>query len=153
MRKSTQNGLTLVEILIVVAIIGILANIAIPNLVEAMYRARATRILADFKIVEDAAIRYFIDHNEFPRDRRRGRMPPELEPYLEGRVQWRHPDYEYDWENWSRRRRGRGRAGILVGFTVFSRNERLLTTLDKVYDGPYLYVRRRRRTFPIQTSR
>ena len=58
-----KNGFTLVEIMIVVAIIALLAAIAIPNYTRHMQRARATEAVATMSMVRQAMRDYFINNS------------------------------------------------------------------------------------------
>ena len=151
-------GFTLVELLIVIAIIGIVANIVIPSLLGALQEARVRAIVGDYQAVRHAVHEYYVDSGEYPRDRGAGRVPPELEPYLKDRVffGWRAARYRYDWENWVRRRDGRpnGRArrlGVVRGMSVRTnvRNHRILQDIQRHYKGE-LVVRRRFVTFIME---
>ncbi len=55
------KGFTLVEIMIVVAIIGIIAAIAIPNFVAARQRARAATCVSNLKQIENAIQMWAVD--------------------------------------------------------------------------------------------
>jgi type II secretion system protein G len=60
------SAFTLIELLIVVAIIGILASIAVPNFLTAQTRAKIARVQSDFKALETALEAYIIDQNHYP---------------------------------------------------------------------------------------
>jgi prepilin-type N-terminal cleavage/methylation domain-containing protein len=62
--KSHRAGFTLVEIMIVVAIIALLAAIAVPNFLRARKRTQATRILEDLRVLEYALDRWSIEKNK-----------------------------------------------------------------------------------------
>jgi prepilin-type N-terminal cleavage/methylation domain-containing protein len=62
--NTKRGGFTLVEIMIVVAIIALLAAIAVPNFLRARKRSQATRILEDLRIVDSAIDQYAIENNK-----------------------------------------------------------------------------------------
>ena len=66
MRNSIHKarGFTLVEIMIVVAIIALLASIAVPNFLRARKRSQATRILEDLRLLDSANDQYAIETNK-----------------------------------------------------------------------------------------
>jgi len=53
-RTARQEGFTLVEIMIVVAIIGLLASIAIPNFVKARTSARMSACISNLRQIDGA---------------------------------------------------------------------------------------------------
>ena len=59
-------GFTLVELMLVVAIVGILAAIAVPNLARAIERARQRRTMSDIRAVANAVSSYGVDFAQVP---------------------------------------------------------------------------------------
>jgi prepilin-type N-terminal cleavage/methylation domain-containing protein len=62
--RSRSQGFTLVEIMIVVAIIATLAAIAVPNFLRARKRSQATQILEDLRLLDSAIDQYQIEFNK-----------------------------------------------------------------------------------------
>ncbi len=64
--EAPASAFTLIELLIVVAIIAILAAIAVPNFLEAQTRAKVSRVASDLRVMDTAAQTYRIDTNKLP---------------------------------------------------------------------------------------
>ena len=77
LKKSRKGGFTLVELMVVVAVIAILAAIAMPQFLSAADRARNAKETADIQIIKNATQLYMIDKNVY--------TPPTVENlYKEG---------------------------------------------------------------------
>jgi prepilin-type N-terminal cleavage/methylation domain-containing protein len=63
-----RKAFTLIELLIVVAIISILASIAVPNFIEAQTRAKTARVKNDMRTIAVAWESYHVDWNCYPLD-------------------------------------------------------------------------------------
>lgn len=63
LKKSRKGGFTLVELMVVVAVIAILAAIAMPQFLSAADRARNANETADIQIIKNATQLYMIDKN------------------------------------------------------------------------------------------
>jgi prepilin-type N-terminal cleavage/methylation domain-containing protein len=61
--NKRRGGFTLVEIMIVVAIIALLAAIAVPGFLRARKRSQASRILNDLRMIDSALDQYAIETN------------------------------------------------------------------------------------------
>ena len=62
--NTKRGGFTLVEIMIVVAIIALLASIAVPNFLRSRRRAQATQVLQDLRMIDAAIDQYAIENNK-----------------------------------------------------------------------------------------
>ena len=63
-RSRRRKGFTLVEIMLVVAILALLATLAIPNYLRARKRSQAVRMLDDLKAVDHAIDLYTAEYHK-----------------------------------------------------------------------------------------
>jgi prepilin-type N-terminal cleavage/methylation domain-containing protein len=75
-----RAGFTLVEIMIVVAIIGLLAAIAIPNFVKARATSQANACINNMRKIDDAANQWAIERNQ--KTGNTINFPSDLTPYI-----------------------------------------------------------------------
>lgn len=74
---NRTNAFTLIELLIVVAIIGILAAIAVPNFLNAQMRAKIAKVESDMKSLSSSLEMYLLDNGSYPGDH-------DLDNYMNG---------------------------------------------------------------------
>jgi len=63
-----KKGFTLVELVVVIAILGILGGIAIPRFMDATETARGAKIIADLRTVDSASAMYYAKEGSYPAD-------------------------------------------------------------------------------------
>jgi prepilin-type N-terminal cleavage/methylation domain-containing protein len=62
--KTEPFGFTLIEIMIVVAIIALLAAIVVPSFLRARKRSQATTVKNDLRLIDSAMAQYAIERNK-----------------------------------------------------------------------------------------
>ena len=139
-----RAGFTLVELLVVCAIIGILTRIAMPKFMTVRTKAQATAIVADLRTVRDAAYSYYADTQKWPANAPIGRMPRELKPYLPGSLQQfvRSKNYRYAWllRGMPGGDPNRARGNTLMGVGVSTTDKALRLQVQKVLGATPSYV-------------
>jgi prepilin-type N-terminal cleavage/methylation domain-containing protein len=78
--KMKNKAFTLVEIMIVVAIIGLLAAIAVPNFIKARATAQANACINNLRKIEDAAAQFAVEKGKKTGDAIN--YPSDLTPYI-----------------------------------------------------------------------
>ncbi len=84
MKTVGKNGFTLLEIMIVGAIIGLLAALAIPSMFDAGIQTRARRFAREIKAAGHAFVQYAVENGDYPADTTPAQMPVGMAPYLKG---------------------------------------------------------------------
>ncbi|MFV9567626.1 competence type IV pilus major pilin ComGC [Thermoanaerobacter mathranii] len=62
--NKDERGFTLIELIVVIAILGILAAIAVPRVTTSLSNARVKADEANVKILQNAIERYYVEHNQ-----------------------------------------------------------------------------------------
>ena len=73
--RSAKAGFTLAEMMVVIVIIGLLATLIVPNVIDKFFTAQTTKAVAEIRILMDAIDSYTINNN--------GRAPTSLDQLVE----------------------------------------------------------------------
>jgi prepilin-type N-terminal cleavage/methylation domain-containing protein len=144
-----KSGFTLVEIMIVVAIIGLLASLAIPSMLRAGQDTRKARFAREIQTAGHAFVQYIFDTGSYPRDKTPAQMPDGMADYLKG-FPWASETViggNWDWDY--------QQFGVTAGISVHSPNwsDAEMVEIDQVIDdgdlssgqfrkrsGGYIYI-------------
>ena len=66
MQQFKQAGFTLIEVMVVVIILGILAAVVVPNIMDKPDEARVSKAKQDIRALEEALNRYKLDNYDYP---------------------------------------------------------------------------------------
>jgi len=103
--RRKYAGFTIIELMVVVAIIGILATLTTMNVVGAKQAANYTKIIADIDAISKSAKLYQEETKNWPDSSNLTTLPPMLPPQLQASTYlgtWPTPPcvgYEYVWLN------------------------------------------------------
>ena len=136
-RDVRRAGFSLIELLMAVSIVGILAGLAIPNMRNMTFRARATNVAADLEVLRVAALTYNGDQHRWPAERPTGEVPPELNGFLPEGFSFDGSGYQLDYENLSfpTGLPGDPNTTQLIGAAVTAVDERLSNAIVELLGG------------------
>jgi len=130
--QRVRAGFTLTELMIVVAVIGLLAAIALPSFARARERSVNVRFAADLQVAKAAFTEYSMEHGDYPPDTMPGEMPEGMADYLR-RIAWTKATAiggQWDWD--------RGTFGFKGGVSVYhptASNDQMLQVDNTIDDG------------------
>lgn len=98
MRADRETGFALLELLIVIAILGIIVNISIPVMANAWTKAAAARVLADVDMIHGAVLAYRLENSSYPSTAAWGTVPLGLAQYLPPGFSFANDDLRYRYQ-------------------------------------------------------
>lgn len=65
-RRQRNQGFTLIEVMVVIAILGILGALVVPRVMDRPDEARLVKVQSDLQAIESALNLYRLDHSAYP---------------------------------------------------------------------------------------
>jgi len=124
---ENTKGFSLLELLIVIAIISIITAIVVPNLMSANIRARVSGVKADMGSIAIALEDYKIDYGEYPRDSRFSRSTSYASDIIA------QPNQAFDGKNGS----DDDNDAIGLGYLVYPKADFEPTYLKRIAGDPF----------------
>jgi type IV pilus assembly protein PilA len=130
MKKRKNSGFTVVEMMIVVAVIGLLAAIGIPSMLRAGEKSRIARFSREIKAAGHAFVQHAMETGSYPSDKTPTQMPDGMAPYL-AKFPWAEDTViggQWDWDY--------QQFGIEAGVSVYQPdwNSDLMVKVDALMD-------------------
>ena len=126
--RRRRRGFSLIELMTVMAVIGLLAALGIPRYRDMKRRAHSAAVVSDFNTVRIAAYNYFAEHSTYPADGSVGAPPPSLVPYLPQGFEFATPNYTLDYDVWPS---PLNPTQLVVGVTVTAADAELIAMIAR----------------------
>lgn len=127
-RFHRRRGFSMIELMTVMAVIGLLAALGLPRYRDMKRRAYYANAVSDFNTVRVAAYNYFADNATYPPDGAPGTPPVVLTPYLPQNFTFTNEHYTLDYDVWPS---PFNPSQLIVGVTVTSGDQQLVNLIAR----------------------
>ncbi|MGH7567568.1 MAG: type II secretion system protein, partial [Gemmatimonadales bacterium] len=145
-------GFSFIELLVVLVIIGILANLVVPTYGTIKRRAEAAHIIGDMSAIRIAALNAYAATGEFPPTAAWGEVPDEFTGTLPNGFDFQYKTAAYRWRRWSLPNGlpADPAQTVLVGLEMQTTDEGLVASVKGLYRGAVAFGTSTQITFVLQ---